>query len=128
MEGQYYQLSQLLDKYGWELVETRTLDHRWYVEQWLIKSTWSPTDCYVFLNFETDPQTYSTDAKPVADIIIASLQKPVYWMGETELQFEKNEPFDDRAYLNLGRNIEKHIPQFFKELANLRQRFYNFYN
>ena len=128
MDSRYYQITNLLDKHGWELVEARTLNHHWYVEQWLIRSTWSPTDCHVFLNFETDPQLPVVYEKPVAYVIIASLQKPVYWMGETEPEIAKNEPFDDRAYLYLGRNIERKIPEFFNDLANMRQKFYNFYN
>ena len=128
MDGQFYQIRELSDKNGWELVEARTLNHHWYVEQWLIRSTWSPNDCYVFFNFETDPMSFNRSEKPVAGILIASLQRPVYRMGESELQFEKNEVFEDRAYLNLGRRSEKQLPEFFKDLANMRQKFYNFYN
>ena len=93
MDGQSFQISELPDKNGSELVEARKLDHHWYVEQWLIKSTWSPTDRYVFFNFETDPQSDNPGGKPAAGIIIASLQKPVYWMGEIESRFERNEIF-----------------------------------
>jgi hypothetical protein len=128
MTGHHKKLVEVLKQNGWELVETRETDHRWFVEMWLIRSHWSPIDCHIFFTFETDPQSYKPAGKLAAYNIVASLRKPADWLEDSKKQFEKNEPFDDRTYLFLGRNIEKKIPEFLNDLANLRQKFYNFYN
>ena len=126
MDGQQRKLKEILDKHGWELVEARTIDHRWYVAMWLIKSIWSPTDCFAFFTFETDPELYKPTGKLSAYKVLASLRKPVDWMAESESQFERNETFADKTNLFL-KNIDRDIPEFFKDLANMRQKFYNFY-
>jgi hypothetical protein len=128
MDGRRYKIKELLSEHGWELCEARKIDDCAIVEMWLVKSVWMPTDCFVFFTFETDPQDWvGSDAKPKAFRIVAKLKKPLDWMAESESQFEKNEKFDEKGYLYLT-NIEKNIPEFFKDLANLRQKFYNFYN
>jgi len=127
MVGEHNILKDLLGPNGWELVEARKLDHRWYLEMWLIKSIRSPTDCFIFFTFETDPQMDEPTGRLPAYKITATLRKPVDWMAESDSQFDGNELFEDSTDLFLGRTVEKKIPAFFKDLANLRQKFYNFY-
>lgn len=128
MIHQRRKLEESLAANGWEVVEVREIDHRWFVELWLIKSLWSPTDCQIFFIFETDPQAYKPTGKLAAYNIPATLRKPADWLEDSKEQFEKNDPFDDRTYLFLGKNIEKRMPEFLNDLAGMRQKFYNFYN
>lgn len=127
MVGQHKKLEELLNRNGWDLVEIQETNVVWEVEFWLIKSNWSPQDCYIFLSFEVDPEEIRSTPKPPAFRIVASLRKPIDWFAESEKQFEKNEALDDLAFLYL-KKMERGIPEFIKDLANLRQKFYNFYN
>jgi hypothetical protein len=130
MFGQQNKLKQLFDQHGWELVETRKLEDLAVIELWLIKSTWSPTDCLVFLAFVIDPHDYHRKLqgeKTPASWIYASLKKPLDWMAESASEFEKNDVFEDGAYLYFGGSPEKKIPEFFNDLANLRQKFQSYY-
>ena len=56
MFAQQNKLKDLFPEYGWELVEKQTPNDNWIIEVWLIKSLWSPTDCFVFISFNVDPQ------------------------------------------------------------------------
>lgn len=95
MFGQQNKLKELFSQNGWELVETREMDDRWYVEMWLIKSTWSPTDCLIFFTFETDPELYKPTGRPTAYKIGATLKKPIDWLAESKSQFKKFESNDN---------------------------------
>ena len=131
MFGQQNNIKELFDRNGWELVETRKIDDVWVIEMWLIKSTWSPTDCFVFFSFQTDPQNWYLQregAKPAVFKVVATLKKPVDWMAESVSEFEKNEVFNDSTGLYFSGHFKMQMTEFFKDLANLRQKFYNFYN
>lgn len=125
MFGQQNKLKELFPKYGWELTDTQTPSVWWFVEIWLIKSVWTPTDCYVFLTFEVDPQwTDRARAKFGVNKIIANTKKPVDWPTDKDSQLNKIS-FDEPIYLYLGRRWEKEISEFFEGLANFRKNYKN---
>ena len=131
MFGQQNKLKEFFEQNGWELVETRKFDDIAVIQMWLIKSTWSPRDCFVFLSFETDPQDWYLQRKgekPRVARVVATLKKPLDWLAESASEFEKNDVFEDKAYLYFGGSAEKKIPDLGKDLAEMRQKFYNFYN
>ena len=67
------------------MVETQIPNYAWIAEIWLIKSLWTPIDCYVFISFEVDPQCedLTKRAKGVWTINL-SLKQPYYWQDDEE--------------------------------------------
>ena len=126
MFGEQNKLKELFGKYGWEFVESQIPNDDWIVELWLIKSVWSPTNCFVFLSFDVDPQ-WTDRAKKNFGVwaVTATLSQPYDWQAEsdcvTELDFEID--LQNRAQITLGRRWEKYIPTFFEELADLRKKY-----
>lgn len=129
MDGQRYKIDELLGEHGWELIEARKIDNDpWLIEMWLVKSVWSPTDCFAFFMFCSDEQIYAPNDKMPPATLSASLRKPDDWLAENASQFKLNEVFDDRAELFFGRGVEKNISQFFEDLAQLRQKYKDYYD
>jgi hypothetical protein len=123
MYGQQNKLKELFDKYGWELIETQIPNYDWIAEIWLIKSTWSPIDCYVFLSFVVDPQLEDiTKRNYRVWEIKMSLKQPLYWRNDN---FDIKCGDDSYAEISLNRKWERRIPEFFEELANLRLKYNN---
>jgi hypothetical protein len=122
MFAQRARLIELLDKHGWEVVERKNVANHWIVDQWLIKSTWTPTDCHVYLTFEIDPQLLPKDSQDVWGIA-AGLYKPqdcfIEYLPEVQVIVESRNP----VYLHTGRRWEKYLPEFFGGLAELRTLF-----
>lgn len=80
MFGQQNKLKELFDKYGWELIESQIPTDWWIAEIWLIKSNWSPTDCYVFLSFRVDEQLEDKTKRNFnVWAINMSLSQPLNW-------------------------------------------------
>ena len=127
MFGEQNKLKELFDRYGWQLIDSQVSSVWWIVEIWLIKSIWSPTDCNVFLSFIVDEEwTDRARAAYGVNRITATINKPVDWMVESESEFNKFESdTDGSAEIYLGRRWERKIPEFFKELANLRSKYNN---
>jgi len=129
MFGEQNKLKELFDKFGWELIETQNPNNDWIAELWLIKSIWSPTDCYIFLSFDVDPQWTDRTRKNFGVwAVTASLIQPYDWRKEDsnqvfEPKFEENKQYE--AQITLGRRWERNIPKFFEELANLRSKYNN---
>jgi hypothetical protein len=123
MFGQQNKLKELFDKYGWELVETQIPTDWWIAEVWLIKSTWSPTDCYIFLSFQVDEQLEDkTKRKFNVWSIKMSLSQPLNWQNDNfNIEFHDV----DYAQIPIKRKWETRIPEFFGELANLRSKYSN---
>lgn len=63
MYAQQNKFKELLDKYGWELIETRIPEDRFIAEIWMVKSTWSPIDCSVAIDYVVDPQWTDSNKK-----------------------------------------------------------------
>lgn len=127
MFGQQDKLIELLDRHGWELVATKKLSNHWIIGQWLIKSSWSPTDCHVFLTFEIDPQMTASQTSEVWGVS-ASLRRPSDWFIDYPLEFDaeiESRGGDGIGLTRVGRRWEKYLPAFFDELASLRQKFGN---
>lgn len=127
MFAQRDKLIELLDKNGWKLVETKKLSNHWIVEQWLIKSNWSPTDCHVFLTFEIDPQMTAAQTSKIWGVR-ADLNRPADCFIEYSSEFEtKIDSGSDSGVglTRIGRRWEKYLPAFFDELEALRQEFGN---
>jgi hypothetical protein len=124
MFAQGSKLIELLDHHGWELVQSYAPADHWVIEQWLVKSTWSPTDCYVFLTFEIDPQMTRRETSKIYSMT-ASLNKPLHCYVNVPPEFEKEIESEHSASARVGRHWEKDLPGFFDELANLRTKFDN---
>ncbi len=123
MFAQQNKLKELFPNYGWELVETQNPNDDWEIEVWLIKSLWSPTDCFVFISFNVDPQWEDRNNKCEGfwDISV-TLSQPDFWNTD---RFDFN--FQDDKVFNffLRAHFEKNIPEIFDSLNNLRLRFKN---
>lgn len=121
MFGQQNKLKELFDKYGWELVETQIRNNDWIAEIWIIKSTWSPTDCYVFISFEVDPQ-WEDRARMKAGVwaINLSLEQPQNWQNDNI----NIGILDEEIYqIPIRTHFEKRIPEIFDSLNYLRLKF-----
>ena len=111
----------MLNQFGWELVEKRTIANLWIAEIWMLKSVWSPTGCSVYLTFEIDSEC---DSRDVSRVWAAhpSLSRPYDWNTETvgspEDGVVKRGPVG-----SFGIRKEKHLSALFAELANLRNAF-----
>jgi hypothetical protein len=120
-------LKKTFDKYGWELVENQIPDDRWTAEIWLIKSIWSPINCYAFLSFVVDPhfhnisrlQNTATRNENVWSIGISSMQPPT-WRND-DFDIDASDDFYEEIFIN--RKWEKRVPEFFEALAKLRARY-----
>ena len=121
MFGQQNKLKELFDKHGWELIETQIPNYDWIAEIWVIKSTWSPTDCYVFISFEVDPQ-WEDRARKKAGVraINLSLEQPQHWQND-----KINVDIQDEEYFQIyiKPNFEKRVPEIFDSLNYLRLKF-----
>lgn len=123
MFGQQNKLKELFDKYGWELIETQIPNYNWIAEIWVIKSTWSPTDCYVFISFEVDAEwTDRARKKDGVWMIKLSLEQPQNWQNDTI-----NIDIKDEDYFQIGikTHFEKRISEIFDSLNYLRLKFNN---
>jgi hypothetical protein len=108
----------MLDDFGWELVEARTIAQLWVAEIWLIRSTWSPTECVVYLTFAIDPQSDARDSSKVW-AVNASLERPEDWFTENGSPSEACfSPKSSTGNLLVGK--EKYLHELFGQLANLR--------
>jgi hypothetical protein len=117
-------LIELLAENGWEIVETQKKDNHWIVEQWLIKSIWSPTDCRIFLTFVIEPQLTPGETSEIWGVS-ASVNRPVDWLADNPSEFDAEIESERRGWTRVGRHWEKDAPEFFDELANLRTKFDN---
>ncbi len=123
MFGQQNKLKELFDRYGWELIETQIPNYDWIAEIWIIKSTWSPTDCYVFISFEVDAEWEDRAGKKdgVASINL-SLEQPQNWQNDNiniDIQDEEN------FQIYIRTKFEQRIPEIFDALNYLRLKFNN---
>ncbi len=123
MFGQQNKLKELFDRYGWELIETQIPNYDWIAEIWIIKSTWAPTDCYVFISFEVDAEWEDRAGKKdgVASINL-SLEQPQNWQNDNiniDIQDEEN------FQIYIRTKFEQRIPEIFDALNYLRLKFNN---
>ena len=123
MFAQQNKLKNLFPEYGWELVENQTPDDNWIIEVWLIKSLWSPANCFVFISFNVDPQweDRKNKSKGFWDISL-TLSQPDYWNTD---RFDIDIQDDKVFNFFLKTHFEKSIPEVFDSLNNLRLRFKN---
>ena len=122
MFGQQNKLKELFSKHGWELIESQVPTDWWIAEIWLIKPTWSPTDCYVFLSYDVDEQLEDKTKRNFAVWSIKlSLKQPDYWHEKMNINTQ------DEEYLEIPikRKWEKRIPKIFESLNYLRLKFNN---
>jgi hypothetical protein len=121
MFAQQNKLKELFGINGWELIETQKPKDDWLVEIWLIKSNWSPTDCFAFIEFWVDDQ-WEEKANRLKGVnsIILSLQQPQIWQNDNfDIKASDNESI--RIYIKP--NFEKYIPEIFEALNSLRLKF-----
>ena len=123
MFGQQNILKELFSKYGWKLVETQVPNDDWIAEVWLIKSVWTPIDCYVFISYEVDPQWEDRNRKKEGVWAInIMLEQPDYWNNDRiDIIVQDNEIFT----IHIKPKFEKRISEVFDILKNLRSRFNN---
>lgn len=123
MFGQQNKLKELFDKHGWELIEAQIPNYDWIAEIWAVKSTWSPTDCYVFISYWVDDQWEDRNRKKdgVSNINI-SLKPPQYWQND-KINVDVQDEEDFQIYISP--NFEKSIPRIFDSLNYLRLKFNN---
>lgn len=123
MFGQQNKLKELFDRHGWELVETHVPEDWWIAEVWLINSTWSPTDCYIFISFLVDPQWEDrTRRKAGVWAISLSLKQPEDWRNDQiNIEMQDEEMFQ----IHIKPHFEKRIPEIFDSLNCLRLKFNN---
>ena len=121
MSVQTEKLRQMLGSFGWELVEARTIRQLWVAELWLLRSTWSPTHCELYLTFEIDPQRPSGDftkewfARP-------SLSRPYDWFVENSC--EAHEEISERSPVSFLSTVkDKDLRRLFNALAEMRNKF-----
>ncbi|HXG84660.1 MAG TPA: hypothetical protein VNI84_11590 [Pyrinomonadaceae bacterium] len=96
MFGEQNKLKELFDRYGWQLIDSQVSSVWWIVEIWLIKSIWSPTECNVFLSFIVDEEWFDR-ATAISNVnrIIATVNKPVDWITESDSEFSEIETDSD---------------------------------
>ncbi len=111
----------MLGEFGWELVEARTIEQLWVAEIWLIRSSWSPTDCEVFLSFETDPEGPSNNFSKDW-FVRPSRSRPFDWFAEDAPGTDEN-IHSRGAIPSLSTKKETHLAELFKELADMRNEF-----
>jgi hypothetical protein len=131
MVGQQNKLKGLLDKYGWELVDSWIPEDYWIAEVWLIKSSWSPIDCFAAINYVVDPQWTDKNKKHLGVRSIAlSLTQSHYTQDGLQVESDSKFEFHNEEFIKIyiKPNWEKSIPEIFKELSNLRQKFNNLIN
>ena len=126
MFAQQNKLKELFEKYGWELIETQKPNYIWIAEIWLLKSLWSPTDCYVFIVFEVDPQSeVRVEKEKNVWAVSISLGQPQDWRNDN---FDSQISDGENIEIQIRPNFEKHIPEIFDSLNNLRLKFNNLTN
>ena len=123
MFGQQNKLKELFPEYGWELVEAQVPNYDWIAEIWLIKSVWTPTDCYVFISFDVDPQWEDRNNKNEGvRAINLSLQQPDFWRNDNvQIDFVDEE----KIPIYIKPQFEKSVSEIFDCLNNLRLKFKN---
>ena len=110
------QIRRMLQEFGWELIEARTIAKLWVGEIWLIRSSWSPTSCDVYLTFEIDGQADQSDISQTW-AVTASVSRPDDWLAE---EGDDVQPGYSTGRISIAK--EKHLDRLFDELANLRNR------
>lgn len=123
MFAQQNKLKELFPQFGWELIETQTPNDNWIIEVWLIKSTWTPTNCYVFISFDVDPhgQVRNRKRENFWDLNL-TLNQPDYW----NIDGLDAGVRDDKVFsFFLRTHFEKNIPEIIDSLNELRIRFKN---
>lgn len=122
MFAQQNKLRELFPKYGWELVETQIPNYDWIAEIWLIKSIWTPTDCFAFISFEVDPMGEDRNNKMKGVWAInLSMEQPYYWQDDETHSISNSENFQ----FGIRTHFEESIPEIFDSLNNLRLEFIN---
>lgn len=121
MFGQQNKLKELFGKYGWELVESQVPVNFWVAEIWLLKSLWSPTDCYVFIEFEVDPMCEERKNKEQhVWAINISLKPPQDWQNNSnDIQSSDNE----KDQITISTHFETRLSEIFDSLNNFRLKY-----
>ena len=123
MFAQQNKLKELFSEYGWELVETQTPNDGWIAEVWLIKSIWTPIDCYVFISFVVDSQWEDrNNKKEGVRFVSLSLEQPDFWRNDN---FQIDLTDEERINVYIKPHFEKQISEMFESLNNLRLKFKN---
>lgn len=128
MFGQQNQLKESFSEHGWKIVESWVPEEWWIAEVWILKSTWSPTECYVAMNYVVDPEwTNKNDKQFGVRSIAISLTQSHYTKNEFHIETDAKFEFHNEKFIQIHTrpNLEKNIPKIFEELANLRQKFNN---
>lgn len=105
-------LNALIDS-GWTVLEQETSTPDWWAaETWILKSSWSPQNCRLYLTFLVDPQ-WEGERKESQGIwaLKASLVKPTQWQEQ-----------DGEIALSLGRGWEEQLSEFMQSVAKLRNK------
>lgn len=121
MCGQQNKLKELFPVYGWDLVEAQTPNDVWFAEIWAVKSVWTPTNCFVFITFEVDPQWEDrANMKKGVWAINLTLEQPAEWRNDIiSVDVRDDERF--RHYIKP--HFEKRIKEVFDSLNKLRLKF-----
>jgi len=121
MFGQQNKLKALFGKYGWNLVESQIPLNFWVAEIWLLKSVWTPTDCYVFIEFEVDPMCEERKNKEQhVWAINISLKQPQDWRNDSNAIQSLN---NEKDQITIRTHFETRLSEIFDSLNNFRLKY-----
>jgi hypothetical protein len=120
MITQRNKLFELLQRYGWEVINVE--DHLrgwtgpdWFIDElWEVESALTPKGLKVWVTFLVDPQTPNLIERKKGQgvwAVKAGLRKP----PESRIG-------DAEVYLSLNADWEKRLPEFFRRLSDLRKQ------
>lgn len=123
MIAQQNKLQNLFSKHGWKVLEKQIPGNFRVAEFWLLKSLWSPIDCYIFIEFEVDPQCeVRVEKEKNVWAINISLKQPQDWQNDN---FDIKVSDEEFINIHIKPNFEKRIPEIFEAMKNLRLKFNN---
>lgn len=120
MITQRNKLFELLPQYGWEVKDVEeqlsgSTGIDWFIDElWEVESIWTPKGLKIWITFVVDPLSPNLRERKKGEYVWAvkaGLQKPIGWGIE-----------DNQAELTLNARWEKRLPEFFKQLSDLRKQ------
>jgi len=120
MITQRNKLFELLQRYGWEVINVDDHLRGWtgpdgFIDElWVVESAWTPKGLKVWITFLADPQTPNLIERKKGQgvwAVKAGLRKP----PESRIG-------DAEVYLSLNADWEKRLPEFFRRLSDLRKQ------
>lgn len=122
MHSQITEFENHLTAHGWKVAEIRNVSYLWVAEIWKVQSTWTPTNCYVYLSFESDFHHNANDFSKIA-WLRAYPYPPVDWLGDSNADDHWKERENSNrltASVPIGRRRDKYLKEFFSDLARMR--------